>query len=154
MILAGLFHAAWIPLSGAITKHIRGTDLGTHSIVFSVLKTFSGFFEDGTQAKLRANALVKEVAHWSLSQCETALNIDQADGSIVAGRAKALVDLMDAFGPKTMNDPEFSSVSNVSHRLTLYFLIGSTAHRRNRNSACRPTRHHRPFFTFNLSCRT
>jgi hypothetical protein len=80
-----------------------------------MLKVFDDLFEDDTSPKLATSAIIEEIAHFSLDQCENALTIDQSDESALEKSATSLVTLFNAFGPNLFFDPVFSLVSVHSH---------------------------------------
>jgi hypothetical protein len=83
-----------------------------------MLKEIDNMFEDGTNPKLATSALVGEIAHWSLGQCERLL---QTEESTLENGATSLVTLLDAFGRRLFHDAKFATVS-LSLRLASHVI--------------------------------
>jgi hypothetical protein len=115
LFVSDLFRAAWDALATAIKKELQTLNTAALSLISTMLKVFDDLFEDGTSPKLATSAIIEEIAHFSLDQCENALKIDQGEESILENGATSLVTSFNAFGPKLFLDPEFSLVSVYSH---------------------------------------
>jgi hypothetical protein len=76
-----------------------------------MLKVMDDLFEACTSPKLATSAMIEEIAHLSLDQCENVLKIDQGEESTLENSATSLVTLLDTFGPRLFFDPEFATVS-------------------------------------------
>jgi hypothetical protein len=107
-----LSDAAWDALATAIKTQLQTPNTTASLLVSDMLKIIDNFFEDGVNLKLATNALIVEIGHLALVQCEKVLETDQGEELALENSVTSLVTLLDAFGPKLFHDPEFTKVRN------------------------------------------
>lgn len=106
-----MFRAAWDALALAIKKVLQTQNTTALPLISTMLKVMDDLFEACTSPKLATSAMIEEIAHLSLDQCENVLKIDQGEESTLENSATSLVTLLDTFGPRLFFDPEFATVS-------------------------------------------